>query len=170
MYYNNMSSDVFLHLINQAKKSIDISTPYLVIDYALTNALIAASVRGVKVRILIPSIPDKKLVYAFAKDTAHDLSSYGIEIYTYTPGFNHAKSFLVDDEIAFVGTTNLDFRSLLHHYECGVLIYNSPCLKDIDSNFEDDYLKSKLMNEKELRSNVVVKLILSFLKVFQSLL
>lgn len=170
MYYKNMSSDVFLHLINQAKKSIDISTPYLVIDYALTNALIAASVRGVKVRILIPSIPDKKLVYAFAKDTAHDLSSYGIEIYTYTPGFNHAKSFLVDDEIAFVGTTNLDFRSLLHHYECGVLIYNSPCLKDIDSNFEDDYLKSKLMNEKELRSNVVVKLILSFLKVFQSLL
>ena len=170
MYYENMANDVFLHLINQAKRSIDISTPYLVIDYALTNALIAASARGVKVRILIPSIPDKKLVYAFARDTAHDLSSYGIEIYTYTPGFNHAKSFLVDDEIAFVGTTNLDFRSLLHHYECGVLIYNSPCLKDIDANFEDDYLKSKLMSEKELRSNVIVKLVLSFLKVFQSLL
>lgn len=170
MYYNNMAFDVFLHLINQAKVSIDISTPYLIIDAALTNALIAASARGVKVRILIPSKPDKKLVYEFAKATACELIKFGVEIYTFTPGFNHAKSFLVDDKIAFVGTTNLDFRSLIHHYECGALIYNCKCMKDIDTNFEQDYLKSKLVSVKDLKRNVFVRMFVSFLRIFQSLL
>lgn len=169
-YYENFATDVFLNLIQQAKRSIDISTPYLIIDYATTNALIAAAARGVKVRILIPSKPDKKLIYAFSKQTAYELATYGIEIYTYTPGFNHAKSFLVDDEVAFIGTTNLDFRSLMHHYECGVWIYNSPCLKKIDQNFENDYLKSKLMSANDLKSKFAVKIIISFLKIFQSLL
>ena len=169
-YYDNMAEDVFLNMIGQAKRSIDISTPYLIIDYSITNALIAAAARGVKVRILIPAKPDKKLIYAFSKQTAYELALQGVEIYTYTPGFNHAKSFLVDDEIAFVGTTNLDFRSLIHHYECGVWLYNSSCIKDIDRNFENDYLKSKLTKPEDLKMGVITKIVVSFLKVFQSLL
>lgn len=169
-YYENISTDVFLHLINQAKVSIDISTPYLVIDHSLSSALIAAVARGVKVRILIPSKPDKKFVYEFSKLNAYELANHGVEIYTFTPGFNHAKSFLVDDEVAYVGTTNLDFRSLIHHYECGVWIYNSKAIKDIDDNFESDYLKSKLVNPNELKSNFLVRLFVSFVRIFQSLL
>ena len=91
-------------------------------------------------------------------------------MYAYTPGFNHAKSVLIDDEIAYVGTTNLDFRSLLHHYECGVIIYNSSCLKDIDANFENDYLKSKLLKAQDIKTTIFTKVIVSFLRVFQSLL
>ena len=169
-YYENISNDVFLHLINQAKVSIDISTPYLIIGYALSSALIAAVARGVKVRILIPSKPDKKFVYEFSKLNAYELASHGVEIYTFTPGFNHAKSFLVDDEVAYVGTTNLDFRSLIHHYECGVWIYNSKAIKDIDDNFESDYLKSTLVNPSDLKSNLLVRLFVSFVRIFQSLL
>ena len=170
LYYNNMAVDVLLNMINNAKKSIDITTPYLIIDYALTNALISACSKGVKVRILIPGKPDKKLIYAFGKQYALELMNYGIEIYSYTPGFNHAKSVLIDDEFAYVGTTNLDFRSLLHHYECGVLIYNSSCLKDIDANFESDYLKSKLLKPEDIKTSFFTKVIVSFLRVFQSLL
>lgn len=169
-YYENFASDVFINLISQAKKSIDISTPYLIIDYAITNSLIAAVARGVEVRILIPSKPDKKTIYAFTKHTAHELSKYGIKIYTYTPGFNHAKSFLVDDEVAFIGTTNLDYRSLMHHYECGVWIYNSSCITKIDENFENDYSQSKLMKTEQLQYNIFLRIIISFLKIFQSLL
>lgn len=169
-YYENISTDVFLHLINQAKISIDISTPYLVIDYSLSSALIAAVARGVKVRLLIPSKPDKKFVYEFTKLNAYELASHGVEIYTFTPGFNHAKSFLVDDEIAYVGTTNLDFRSLIHHYECGVLIYNSECMRDIDANFESDYVKSKLVTPNDLKSNFIIRFFISLCRIFQSLL
>lgn len=169
-YYENFATDVFLNMIHQAKKSIDISTPYLIIDYALTNALIAAVARGVKVRILIPSRPDKKFIYAFSKQTTYYLAKSGVEIYTYSPGFNHAKSFLVDDEISFIGTTNLDFRSLMHHYECGVIIYNSSCIKEIDQHFENDYLVSKLMAPFDLKTNIFVRIMISFLKIFQSLL
>lgn len=169
-YYDNMAADVFLNLIGQATKSIDISTPYLIIDYQMTNALIAAAARGVKVRLLIPSIPDKKLIYAFSKQTAYELALNGVEIYTYTPGFNHAKSFLVDDEVAFTGTTNLDFRSLIHHYECGVWLYNVSCIKDIDINFEKDYLVSKHVSAKQLKMSLISRIIISFLKLFQSLL
>ncbi|MCI5746072.1 MAG: cardiolipin synthase [Erysipelotrichaceae bacterium] len=169
-YYENFSIDVFLNLINQAKKYIDISTPYLIIDNSMKNALIRAASKGVKIRILIPSKPDKKAIYAFTRSTAHELSLFGIEIYTFTPGFNHAKYILVDDEISIVGTTNFDFRSLLHHFECGVLIYNSSCIKDIDQNFEQDFANSKMMSSNELQTNVFLRVIISFLKVFQSLL
>lgn len=169
-YYENFAIDIFLNLINQASKSIDISTPYLIIDYALTNALIAAVARGVKVRILIPSKPDKAFIYAFTKSTAYELACKGVEIYSYTPGFNHAKSFLVDDEVAYIGTTNLDFRSLLHHYECGVWLYNVACLKKIKENFDHDYEKSKLLSVDDLKYNFILKVFVSFFKIFQSLL
>ncbi len=169
-YYENFATDAFLNLINQASKNIDISTPYLIIDYAISNALIAAVARGVKVRLLIPATPDKALVYAFTKSAAYELAINGVEIYKFTPGFNHAKTFLIDDEVAYVGTTNLDFRSLLHHYECGVWIYNSDCILDIKKDFDDDFAKSKLVPPKELKYNFFMRLLISFLKIFQSLL
>ena len=107
---------------------------------------------------------------AFGKQTALELTKHGIEVYSYTPGFNHAKSFLVDDQIAYVGTTNLDYRSLLHHYECGTIIYNSNTINDIDDYFEKNYSKSKLLKEEDLKVNPLTKVIISFLRIFESLL
>ena len=169
-YYENMAVDIFLNLINQAKKSIDISSPYLVMDHSLTNALINAKNRGVKVRVLVPNKPDKRFVYCFTKQSVIDLANHGIEVYLYTPGFNHAKSILIDDTIAYIGTTNLDFRSLLHHYECGTLLINCKCLKQIDENFIKDFEESNLIEKDEIKMNFFEKLFVSFFYIFKSLL
>ena len=103
------------------------------------KALINASKRGVDVRIITPGIPDKKLVFRVTRSYYQTLMKHGIRIYEYTPGFIHAKNFLVDDKCATVGTINLDYRSLYLHFENGIYIYKSKILKDI----KEDFLKTE---------------------------
>ena len=86
--------------------------------------------------LILPGIPDKKAVYAVAKSHFKYLLDAGVHIYIYTPGFNHMKTMIADDQLAFVGTINYDFRSLVHHFECGTLLYKCPCLKDIREDFD----------------------------------
>lgn len=126
----------YINIINAAKKYCYISTPYLVPTYQLLDSLRNAALRGVDVRLIVPGIPDKKAVYAVAKSNFRFLLDAGVKIYTYTPGFNHMKTMLADDELAFVGTINFDFRSLVHHFECGATLYKNPCLVDIKQDFE----------------------------------
>lgn len=129
---------VYLNLINKAKKYIYINTPYLIIDNEMATALKIASKSGVDVKIVTPYIPDKKFVHAVTKSYYESFIKDNIEIYEFTPGFMHAKTFVVDDEYAVVGSINLDFRSLYLHYECGVWLYNTDSIKDI----KQDYLKT----------------------------
>lgn len=98
-------------------------------------ALSLAAKRGVDVRLMTPGIPDKKRVYAITRSHYHTLVKAGIRIYEYTPGFMHAKSFVSDDDIACVGTINIDYRSLFLHFECGTLLVNSSTIKDIKDDF-----------------------------------
>ena len=109
----------YINLLNYAKKEVFISTPYLIPTYSLVDALRNAAMRGVKVHLILPGIPDKKMVYKVAKSHFKPLLKAGVNIYLYTPGFNHMKTMLSDDALAFVGTINYDFRSLVHHFECG---------------------------------------------------
>lgn len=125
----------YINLLNYAKKTVYISTPYLIPTYSLTDALRNAALRGVDVHLIVPGIPDKKAVYTVAKSNFAYLMEAGVHIYTYTPGFNHMKTALADGELGFVGTINFDFRSLVHHFECGTLLYKTPCLKDIEADF-----------------------------------
>ena len=129
---------VYLNLINKAKKYIYINTPYLIIDNEMATALKIASKSGVDVKIVTPYIPDKVFVHAVTKSYYESFIKDNIEIYEFTPGFMHAKTFVVDDEYAVVGSINLDFRSLYLHYECGVWLYNTDSIKDI----KEDYLKT----------------------------
>ena len=85
----------------------------------------------------MPGIPDKKLVYLIAKSNFPFLLEAGVNIYTYTPGFNHMKSAIADNELAFVGTINYDFRSLVHHFECGTILYKVKCLDEISEDFKE---------------------------------
>lgn len=135
--YEAVGERNYLNMINGAKKSIYISTPYLVPPTKLLNALIDAGERGVDVNIVFPAIPDKTIVFWVGQNLFPKLLKAGIHIYWYTPGFNHMKTVLADDEIAFVGSINMDYRSLVHHFECGVLLYKNPCLKDIREDFEE---------------------------------
>ena len=127
----------FINIINYATKRVDISTPYLVPTYKLLDTLRNAALRGVEVNLIVPGIPDKKIVYAVAKSHFRYLIDAGVNVYIYKPGFNHMKSAVADGELAFVGTINFDFRSLVHHFECGATLYKSPCIQDIQEDFKE---------------------------------
>ena len=126
---------VYLDLLNRARKTVSIMTPYLILDAETENALKYAAARGVTVRLILPGIPDKKIPYALAKTHYKALLESGVEIYEYTPGFVHAKVFLVDDREAVVGTINLDYRSLYHHFECATWMWGTECIRDIREDF-----------------------------------
>ena len=100
--------------------------------------------RGVDVRIVTPHIPDKKLIQLVTRGAYPDLLSAGVRIFEYTPGFIHSKQMIVDDRFAAVGTINLDYRSLVHHYENAVLLY-----KQSQSRIFAKILKKFLNNLKK---------------------
>lgn len=127
----------YINILNYAQKRVDISTPYLVPTYKLMDAVRNAALRGVEVNLIVPGIPDKKLVYMVAKSNFKFLLEAGVNIYIYTPGFNHMKSAIADGELAFVGTINFDFRSLVHHFECGTTLYKCNCMEDIQNDFNE---------------------------------
>ena len=82
-----------------------------------------------------------------AKTHYSSLLASGVKIYEYSPGFVHAKVFLADDKEAVVGTINLDYRSLYHHFECAAFLYDTPCLTDIRSDMEETMAKSTLVEK-----------------------
>ena len=127
----NVSQNVYLELINQARYSLFITTPYLILSNELLTALCLAAKRGVDVRIYTPGIPDKKMTYQLTRSYFPPLLQAGVRIFSYTPGFLHGKTWLCDDRIAAVGTVNLDYRSLYLHFECSTLLYGCRALADI---------------------------------------
>lgn len=132
-----IGEQTYINILNYAKKRVDISTPYLVPTYGLIDAMRNASLRGVEVNLILPGIPDKKIVYDLAKANFRYLLDAGVNIYLYTPGFNHMKSAIADGELAFVGTVNFDFRSLVHHFECGTVLYKCNCMDEISRDFQE---------------------------------
>ena len=127
----------YINLLNVATKRVDISTPYLITSYPLMRAVLGAAKRGVEVNLIVPGIPDKPIVYWMAKCQFHTYLKAGVNVYVYTPGFNHEKQMLVDDRLCFVGTINFDFRSLTHHFETGITFLDAPCLPEIKKDFEE---------------------------------
>ena len=158
----------YINILNYAQKRVDISTPYLVCTYKLLDALRNAALRGVEVNLILPGVPDKKLVYKFAKSNFPFLLEAGVNVYLYTPGFNHMKSALADEELGFVGTINFDFRSLVHHFECGATLYKTPCLKDLQEDF-DEMLKVSAKVPENFKLGVGSRFICAILKLFYPL-
>lgn len=128
---------VYLSLIQKAKKSIYITTPYFIIDQEMENTLCHAAKAGIDVRILTPHIPDKKAVFAVTRSFYGKLLSSGVKIYEYTPGFVHEKTFICDDDMATVGTFNLDYRSLYLHLECGTFFASVSAIAAMKRDFLD---------------------------------
>lgn len=162
---------VYLNLINKAKDYIYINTPYLIIDNEMATALKIASKSGVDIKIVTPYIPDKKFVHAVTKSYYESFIKDGIEIYEFTPGFMHAKTFVVDDEYGVVGSINLDFRSLYLHYECGVWLYKTDSIKSL----KDDYLETlkkchKVTMEECKNTSSIRKVLRLIIRMFAPLL
>ena len=133
----NVAETVYLDIIHHAEKFVHIMTPYFIVDNAMLDALQYAARRGVDVRIIIPHIPDKKPIFAMSRTYYPDLLAAGIKVYEYEPGFIHAKVFVSDDEKAVVGTINMDYRSLYHHFECAAYLYKSEAVADVEKDFQD---------------------------------
>ena len=141
---DNPIEDTYLQLISSAQRMLYLTTPYYAVEEAMQRALCIAADSGVDVRLLVPAVPDKKYAYMVAETYWGELMEHGVKIYKYTPGFLHAKSVLVDREVALVGSTNMDYRTFQLHYECGVLAYHMPVveelLEDMDRIMEESTL------------------------------
>ena len=134
--------DTYLQLIGSAKRQLYITTPYYAVEEAMQKALCIAADAGVDVRLMIPAIPDHKIVYLVAETYWGELLRHGVKIYKYTPGFLHAKSVLADREVALVGSTNMDYRTFELHYECGVLLYGMPAVEELYADMEQTLTQS----------------------------
>lgn len=148
--------NVYLDIINRAKDYVHIMTPYLILDNELESALQFAAQRGVDVKLILPGIPDKKAVYALSKSHYRFLLGAGVKVYEYTPGFVHAKVFVSDREKAVVGTINLDYRSLYHHFECAAYIYGSDCVDDIERDFQHTIAKCRRVTFETIRRESII--------------
>ena len=126
---DNPVEAVYLQLIASAKRMLYITTPYYAVEESIQEALCIAADAGVDVRLMIPAIPDKKLVYLVAETYWGELLRHGVKIYKYTPGFVHAKSAMADREAALIGSTNMDYRSFQLHYEDAVMLYHMPVIE-----------------------------------------
>ncbi|MBQ2937331.1 MAG: cardiolipin synthase [Clostridia bacterium] len=165
-YKDDVAKYVYLNMINSAKKYIYITTPYLICDYEILNTLCVSAKKGVDVRIIVPHIPDKKTVFWMTQSNYETLVKNGVKIYEYTPGFIHAKQFICDDIFATCGTVNLDYRSLAHHFECGIWMYKTECIESMKKDFMDTINISKEIKDAKNRLASWKKLIVEVMKVF----
>lgn len=170
IYKEQVGKAVYQNIINQAIDYVYITTPYLIIDYDLTEDIKNAAMRGVDVRIVTPFIPDKKLIQIVTRGAYPDLLEAGVKIYEYTPGFIHSKNVISDDELAVVGTINFDYRSLVHHYENAVLMYQTESIADIKRDFEDLFDVSKEISLETLQNSWYQRLLKEIMQLFAPLL
>ena len=148
--HDKIGENVYIDILNHAKEYVYIMTPYLILDSELEHAIRFASERGVDIRILMPGKPDKPIPYALAKTYYKALMSSGVKIYEYEPGFVHSKVFVSDNTKAVVGSINLDYRSLYHHFECATYLYRTASIADIVKDFQEAQAESKLVTYKML--------------------
>lgn len=157
---------VYMDILNRANDYVHIMTPYLILDGELETALKYAAQRGVDVKLILPGIPDKKMAYALAKSHYKALVHAGVKIFEYTPGFVHAKVFVSDDKKAVVGTINLDYRSLYHHFECATYLYKTDCIPEIEKDFRDTLEKCRQVTEDTIRQEKISYKIMGSLAKF----
>lgn len=169
VYKIQVARKVILNMLSQAKEYAYITSPYLIVDNELLETIEDTAMRGVDVRIITPHIPDKKLVFSMTRSHYRCLLDVGVKIYEYESGFIHAKIYLADGKTAMIGTTNLDYRSLVHHFENDIWIYNHRVIADIENDFLSTQNKSIKIEKGMLKENLVQKMIRLLVKVFSPL-
>lgn len=141
--------NTYLKLINKAKNSIYIETPYFIPDESIQTALKIACLSGVEVKIIIPSKPDHPFIYWASKSYIWELVECGAHCYTYDNGFIHSKMVSIDGKICTIGTANMDIRSFSLNFEVNAIIYNEATTRKVDQYFMEDILSSTLLTKDE---------------------
>ncbi|MBQ7876653.1 MAG: cardiolipin synthase [Clostridia bacterium] len=170
IYKRRVGKSVIQNMVNSATRYVYMTTPYLIIDNDLCQSIENAALRGVDVRIIVPHIPDKKLVFGMTRSFYPRLMSAGVRIYEYKPGFIHAKSYIADDEYAMIGTINLDYRSLVHHFENGVWMYKCAVINDLKEDIDLTIEKSVEVTNDNIKTNLVQRFIRAVVRIFAPML
>jgi cardiolipin synthase len=166
----NVGEHVYIQIINNAKHYVYINTPYLVVDDNLLSALTLAAKSGIDVRIITPHRWDKWIVRITSRSYYRQLVLAGVKVYEYSEGFNHSKTFVSDDKVATVGTTNLDFRSLYLHFECGVWVYKNSAVQAVKEDFLQTIPQCHRVTLKDCARNAFQGLIQDVLRLFAPLM
>lgn len=160
---------MYRQMIHYAGEKMYIMTPYLILEESMVETLLEAVRRGVDVRIITPSIPDKKHVKYMTEYNYGILLKNGIRIYEYTPGFIHSK-VVMNEHCAIVGTINMDYRSFYLHYENGVWIYDEQFRKEVQQDFDKTFAESREISYEEWKKRPwKLKIVQHILNVFNSL-
>ena len=170
IYDRCVGKSVIENMLNCATRYMYMTTPYLIIDNELCSCIENAALRGVDVRIIVPHIPDKKLVFQMTRSFYPRLMKAGVRIYEYTPGFIHAKSYVADDEYAMIGTINLDYRSLVHHFENGVWMYKCESIADLKSDIDKTLAVSEEITSDKLKTGLLTRAVRSVVRIFAPML
>ncbi|KXU86630.1 cardiolipin synthase [Paraburkholderia monticola] len=161
----------FVEAINAARERIWITTPYLVPDEAVFAALRLAALRGVDVRILIPSRRDHRVVFAASKLYAYDSLRAGIRVFRYQPGFLHQKVVLIDSSAAAIGSANLDNRSFRLNFEIMVLTVDRGFALEVETMLLDDFAESREIDRNEYRqSSALRRMLMHVARLFSPIL
>lgn len=160
-----VGQNVYINILSQARDYVYIMTPYLIIDHELSNCLKLAVKRGVDVRLIVPGVPDKKIVYEATKSSYRSLIKGGVKIYEYVPGFVHSKVFVCDDTVATVGTINLDYRSLYLHFENGIYLYGCGAVLDVKRDVVNTLEECRKIELSDCREGLARGIFRSILKI-----
>lgn len=166
----NVGEHVYLQMINNAKKYIHIVTPYLVVDDSILSALSLAAKSGIEVVIVTPGVADKQFVHLTTRSYYRDLIKAGVRIFEYQNAFIHSKIMIADGECAAIGTTNVDFRSLYLHFECGVWMYKTSAVNQICDDFKNILLNCREIKQQDCTVSPVKKLLQDILRLFAPLM
>ena len=170
LYDRRVGKSLIQNMLACAKRYAYMTSPYLIIDNELCGCLENAAIRGVDVKIVVPHIPDKKTVFGITRSFYTRLMNAGVKIYEYEPGFIHAKSYLVDGEYAMLGTINLDYRSLVHHFENGVWTYKTSLVSAVERDINDTLEKSILVTEEMKKTGIITRFFRAVLRIFAPML
>ena len=163
------SNQLYIDLLSQSTDYAWFFTPYLMPGDELLDAMACAAHRGVDVRIIMPGIPDKKLIFRMSRSFYQALLTEGVKIYEYTPGFVHAKSFVSDDVVGTIGTVNLDYRSLFLHFENNSLFYRSNIIAELKDDFLSTQAKCRQVQPYDIKHYAVRWIVDGILRIFAPL-
>lgn len=163
------AENIYIDILNQASRYVYIFTPYLIISDTMRHALCMAAGRGVDVKIITPGVPDKKVIYRLTRSNYKELLKAGVEIYEYTPGFLHAKSYVSDDRIAVIGSINMDYRSLYLHFECGAYLYQTDSIMEMKDDVEITLKQSRKVELIHLKQGILERIFDAVLSIISPL-
>ena len=164
------SQCIYEDILNSATRYVYIMTPYLIIDSSMVNTLIHTAKKGVDVRLILPGVPDKKVIWNIGRSFYKQLMDGGVKIYQYRPGFVHSKVFVSDDRIATVGTINLDYRSLYLHFENGTLLFKDEAVQEVVNDMQATLKACDEIHKENVKFGFIRNFILSVLRIFAPML